>query len=239
MASSGPSKACCTVPPAKVEDYSPKGKYIKLSDGMECYATGPSSATTAIFVVYDIFGFSPQGIQGADILAHADDGSHQYRVFVPDFFYGKPMDHANYPPDTPEKQKKLGDFFAGPAAPKPTAEKVPALVKDILGLAEGKGVTKWGALGQCWGGKEVHPAMVDANDAKAIKIPYAMLASKDEDAKLVKEFGDALTGPKYLETFGDQIHGWMAARADLKQDRVRQEYERGYKTLLEFYHEHL
>lgn len=81
--------------------------------------------------------------------------------------------------------------------------------------------------------------MVDANDAKAIKIPYAMLASKDEDAKLVKEFGDALTGPKHLETFGDQIHGWMAARADLKNDRVRQEYERGYKTLLEFYHEHL
>ena len=81
--------------------------------------------------------------------------------------------------------------------------------------------------------------MVSADDAKGIKMPYCMLASGDEDAKLVKEFGEALTGPKYLETFGDQIHGWMAARADLKNGRVKEEYERGYKTLLEFFHEHL
>ena len=63
------------------------------------------------------------------------------------------MDTASFPPDTPEKQKKLGDFFAGPAAPKSNAEKVPDLVKEILGLEEGKGVSKWGALGMCWGGK--------------------------------------------------------------------------------------
>jgi len=112
--------------------------------------TGPSTATSAIFIIYDIFGYSPQTIQGADILAHAD-ASHQYQVFLPDFFYGKPLPHSSFPPDTPEKQKQVGDFFAGPANPGETAEKVPELVKEIE--KQRGGIQKWGSLGMCWGGK--------------------------------------------------------------------------------------
>ena len=59
---------------------------------------------------------------------------------------------------------------------------------------------------------EVHPAMVDPSDAKGFKIPVCMLASGDEDEKAVKGFGDALSVPSHIETFKDQIHGWMAAR---------------------------
>lgn len=51
------------------------------SDGMKTYRTGPEHAKDAILVVYDIFGFFPQTIQGADILAHADK-EHQYQVNV-------------------------------------------------------------------------------------------------------------------------------------------------------------
>ncbi len=114
---------------------------------------------------------------------------------------------------------------------------------------------KWGSVGMCWGGKvvsltsqagtkfsaaaEVHPAMVDAKDAKGIKIPLCMLASGDEKAEDVKAFEEALTAEKHVETFGDQVHGWMAARGDLKNERVKKEYERGYQTLLDFYHKHL
>jgi hypothetical protein len=54
--------------------------------------------------------------------------------------------------------------------------------------------------------------MVDPNDAKGIKIPLCMLASKDEDPEAVKAFGEALTVPSHIETFSDQVHGWMAAR---------------------------
>ena len=82
---------------------------------------------------------------------------------------------------------------------------------------------------------ECHPAMVDAADAENIKIPLAMLASKDEPVEDVKKFEAALTGPKHVETFGDQIHGWMAARADLSDKRVQEEYTRGYKTVLTFF----
>ena len=56
--------------------------------------------------------------------------------------------------------------------------------------------------------------MVDPTDAKDIAIPLCMLPSKDEDPKAVKAFGEALTVPNYIETFEDQIHGWMGARQD-------------------------
>lgn len=118
--------------------------------------TGPSHATSAIFIIYDIFGFSDQALQGADILAHADAKSgHEYQVFMPDFFLGKPLTHNDYPPDTEEKKKTLGAFFGGPAAPPDNAKKVPGLIKEIE--KQCSGIQKWGSLGMCWGGKVGHP----------------------------------------------------------------------------------
>ena len=108
----------------------------------------------------------------------------------------------------------------------------------------------------CWGGKvvslttsttntpfkaaaEVHPAMVDPSEATKIKIPLCMLASGDESAEDVKKFEENLKGDKHVEIFKDQVHGWMAARADLEDKRVVSEYERGYKTLLDFFAKYL
>lgn len=51
--------------------------------------TGPADATKAIVFIYDIFGYFDQTLQGADILAHSD-GNQKYRVFMPDWFKGKP-----------------------------------------------------------------------------------------------------------------------------------------------------
>lgn len=50
--------------------------------------TGPADATKGIVVIYDIFGYFDQTVQGADILAtsHAE----KYRVFIPDWFHGEP-----------------------------------------------------------------------------------------------------------------------------------------------------
>jgi dienelactone hydrolase len=52
------------------------------------YVTSPSNAPKAIFVVYDIFGYFDQTVQGANLLAH----SGKYQVFMPDFFGGKPAE---------------------------------------------------------------------------------------------------------------------------------------------------
>ncbi|GFP59349.1 uncharacterized AIM2 family protein C30D10.14 [Trichoderma asperellum] len=246
-ASHGHSAACCNIPPIVSKGYKPKGSYEEIG-GYKTYVTGPADATKAIVVVYDIFGYFDQTVQGADILAFSDD--HQkYKVFMPDWFKGKPCPIEYYPPDTPEKQKALGEFFATFPPPK-IAGYVPEYVDAVK--AHSPSVSKLAMLGYCWGGKVValtvkaptnpfaaaaaaHPAMVDPADAEGLTVPFALLASKDEDVTAVKQFEEALKVPHHVETFADQIHGWMAARSDLTNDRVKEEYERGYKTLLEFF----
>lgn len=79
--------------------------------------------------------------------------------------------------------------------------------------------------------------MVDPQGAEKISVPYALLASGEEPADAVKEFQTKLKVPNHVETFGDQVHGWMAARADLKDERVKEEYARGYQVLLDFLRE--
>ena len=72
--------------------------------------TGPADADKAILSVYDIFGFFPQTLQGADILAESDT-ERKYQVFLPDFFAGQPAKLEWYPPDNEDKQAKLGVWF--------------------------------------------------------------------------------------------------------------------------------
>jgi dienelactone hydrolase len=88
-------------------------------------------------------------------------------------------------------------------------------------------------------GIQCHPAMVDPSEAESVKVPLMMLASKDEPVDDVKKFEANLKGPKHVEIFDDQIHGWMAARSDLSKPRVRDEYKRGYETVLKFLAQHL
>lgn len=80
---------------------------------------------------------------------------------------------------------------------------------------------------------------MDAGDAANVTVPMCLLASRDEPAEDVKKYDEALTVPKHVETFGDQIHGWMAARADFEDAKGKKEYERGYKTVLDFFAQHL
>ncbi|KAM3534632.1 hypothetical protein MY4038_002044 [Beauveria bassiana] len=249
-ATSGHSAACCNLPPIVSKGYQAKGKYEEVG-GYKTYVTGPADATKAIVIIYDIFGYFEQTLQGTDILAHS--GEQKYRVYIPDFFKGEPCPIEWYPPDNEQKKKDLGAFFEK-NPPSSAASPLPGYVQAIK--TKSSSITSVGVLGYCWGGKSValavkessnpfaaaasvHPAMIDATDAPGIKVPFILLASGDEPAEDVKKFEDALTVPKHVETFPDQIHGWMAARSDLSDDRVKAEYERGYKTLLTFFGKHL
>ena len=243
----GHSQACCNVPPVISKGYDNKGDYEEIS-GLKTYATGPSDAKKGILVIYDIFGYFHQTLQGADILA-----ADKHRVLIPDFFEGEPCPIEWYPPTDEEKQKNLGGFFQ-----KNPPTKAVKQIPDIIKAAKAKypSVTDWAIIGYCWGGKvvslvtsgegnpfkvgaEIHPAMVDPKEAEGIKVPLLLLASKEEPAEDVAKFEAALTGPKHVETFKDQVHGWMAARADLEDERVKEEYSRGYQTVLDFFAKHL
>ncbi|KAH8431651.1 dienelactone hydrolase family protein [Aspergillus melleus] len=249
---SGVSKACCSIPPVVAKNYQAKGEY-KTINGLKTYVTGPEDATKAILVIYDIFGFFPQTLQGADILSTAN--TQKYRVFIPDFFEGQPADISWFPPQTDDHKAKLGNFFQTKAAPPATLSRIPGVVDEANKLAPAGKPFDWSILGYCWGGKiavlatgqenktfkaavQCHPAMLAPDDAKSVNVPMALLASKDEDPSDVTAFGDNLSKPHYVETFTSQIHGWMAARSDLENDEVRKEYERGYRTALDFLHQH-
>lgn len=80
--------------------------------------------------------------------------------------------------------------------------------------------------------------MIDPKGAENISVPYIMLASGEDPADAISQFKGNLKVAHYVETFGDQVHGWMAARGDLSDSRVKEEYTRGYKTLLEFFGKH-
>jgi len=245
------SAACCTVPPVQTGDYNVKGKFITV-DGLKTYVTGDSSAKHAIFVIYDIFGFYPQTLQGSDILAYGDK-ERPVQVFMPDLFDGKAADIAWYPPDNEEKGKKLGAFLGTTANQPKNAELVSQLLAQLK--KDNPNLTTWGVVGYCWGGKIVnllaregtpfkaaaicHPAFIVPEDGPQVTIPIAVLPSKDEDKETITKYQEGLKVKNVLEWFPDQFHGWMAARADLANDRVKHEYERGYKILLDFFHEHL
>jgi dienelactone hydrolase len=99
-----------------------------------------------------------------------------------------------------------------------------------------------------------HPAMVDPADGPQVAIPIATLASGDEDKDAISKYESGLKVKHIVKTYQDQIHGWMAARlvqnlasiiianrlsSNLEDKEVKAAYEDGYKTLLDFYHEHL
>ncbi|KAH8662314.1 Alpha/Beta hydrolase protein [Xylariales sp. PMI_506] len=247
----GHSQACCNLPPVVSKGYTVKGTYEDLG-GYKTYVTGPKDAEKGILTTYDIFGYYDQTLQGADILSTSDD-KQNYQVFMPDWFKGNAAPIEWYPPDTPDKQKKLGDWFSN-NPPHGVAKAIPDYIKEVS--KKHPEIKSWAIMGFCFGGKvvslvtsspdnifkaavECHPAMVDPSEAKDIKVPFCMLASKDEPAEDVKKFEDALTGPKHVEIFGDQIHGWMAARSDLSDPRVKEEYIRGYETVLKFLSKHV
>ncbi|UZP37756.1 hypothetical protein NXS19_005572 [Fusarium pseudograminearum] len=108
-ASHGHSEACCNIPPVVTKGYEARGTYKDIG-GYKTYVTGPVDAKKAIVVIYDIFGYFEQTLQGADILAFSD--AHQkYKVFIPDWFKGGPCPIEIYPPDNDDKKKQLGEFF--------------------------------------------------------------------------------------------------------------------------------
>ncbi|GKT45869.1 putative AIM2 family protein [Colletotrichum spaethianum] len=196
----------------------------------------------------DIFGFFPQTIQGADILALGDK-NNSYRVFVPDFFEGKAADISWYPPTTEKHGEALANFFSNTGNPAKAVHRVPEIVEGIK--KSSNSIENLFALGMCWGGKvitlcsgenspfkavaQAHPAMLDPEEAKSVTVPMCVLASKDEDSAAVSDFEANLKVQKHVQTFEDQIHGWMAARADLEDPKVSERYRQGYQTVLEFF----
>ncbi|KAK0524200.1 hypothetical protein OC834_003692 [Tilletia horrida] len=246
------NKACCTIPPVK-SDYSDfKGAYETI-EGLNTYVTGDASSKKAIVATQDIFGQAPQTKQGADIVAAATGA----RVYLPDYFHGKPIPQEAYPPKTKEHEELIQNFFGGIAAPPKNKEILVNFAKEL----KKRGATSVGAYGFCWGGKvsilaggegtpfsavaQVHPAMLSADDASALKVPVGNYPSGDEAQDDIDAFQKAVEGNSGVASqsdfkhYKDQHHGWAAARADLDKESNKKAYEDVYSRLGDFFNKHL
>ena len=58
---------------------------------------------------------------------------------------------------------------------------------------------------------EVHPSALSPSDAPKITVPIVVLASGDEDVKIVKAFGEALKVPNFIDFYPEAPHVslWM------------------------------
>lgn len=175
---------------------------------------------------------------------------------MPDFFRGKPFPQDFYPPNTDEKKEALQKFFGGAGdfgARKPELEAIAAELKK-------NGAVKLGMVGHCWGGKlsvisggegtvfdavaQVHPAMVDANDAAKLTVPIANFPSKDEPAEDIKKFEAEVQKKPFAKDsvfkhYTESHHGWAAARADLKDKHNFDNFQDVYQRLADFFNKTL
>ncbi|KAK6537808.1 hypothetical protein TWF694_010713 [Orbilia ellipsospora] len=245
-------KACQTIPPVVDQDsYQEKGHYEEIG-GINCYVAAPNpTPKTGIVFIYDIFGYFKQTLQGADILALTDPG---HVVIMPDYFFGKPYDLKRFPPKTEDEKAAFGSFFSKEAGFPLTTE---TTKKVVTGLKEKfPEITKWGIFGLCWGGKaatlisggeeagikftasgQAHPAMLDFEQIKSLGIPHICLSSKDENQDVAKQVVDHLTNlnGSHSAIYADNIHGWMGARSDLKNQSEKDAFEKGYTEVVEFF----
>lgn len=112
--------------------------------------------------IYDVFGFAPQTLQGADRLAqHLGDTL----VLIPDFLKGNYVLPEWLPPDTAEKQQAFQDFRAGPGNIQTAAENLLAVrraVAERYPAADGHVAVG----GLCWGGKVAVQVCGEGNEGK-------------------------------------------------------------------------
>jgi len=190
------NQACCTIPPVH-SDYTPKGSYISYAGFDRVYVTGDKS-DIAIISIFDIFGFKPQTMQGADIIA----AGLKARVFMPHFFEpNDPFPVEKHPPTTDEGKAELQTFFGTVANPSKGASRL----ADVAKTLKNDGFKFVGAVGFCWGGKVsmlaaskegtaldaitvVHPGMLSAADAVNLQVPLGIYCSRDESLEEASTF---------------------------------------------------
>lgn len=81
-------------------------------------------------------------------------------------------------------------------------------------------------------------SLADKSDAQTLTIPHILLASKDESPDAIagyKQIIESNGKGGYVETYHTMWHGWMGARADLRNEQSRGEFIRGYVLLLNTY----
>ncbi|XP_027091479.1 endo-1,3;1,4-beta-D-glucanase-like isoform X2 [Coffea eugenioides] len=198
---SGPQ--CCENAPS-LSSSSGAG-HVEEIGGLQSYVTGPADSKIAVLLVSDVFGYeAPKLRKLADKVAGAG-----IFVVVPDFFFGDPL----------VLEKTTVDDWLKNHGPDQGFEHA----KPVIEALKGKGITKVGAAGFCWGG---------------VKVPISILgAEKDQKwpPELLKKFGEALDAKPevdgFVKIFPGATHGWTVRYKDEDEKEVKAAAEAHQDTL--------
>ncbi|XP_077980743.1 carboxymethylenebutenolidase homolog [Glandiceps talaboti] len=182
MACKGPCK------PGDIrKDVVTKGEVVEINSNVKAYLARPSGQPkAAVLVINDIFGYElPANRVIADNLAQ-----HGYTALLPDLFRNDPWD-VNMSPMSPSSN--FPDWLA-----KHKQDRVDGDIDASLEYIHDKlGISIVGAIGFCWGGKQVvlasrkssvrfkvavgfYAVRLDVNDAVAMKTPTMLIFGEQD-----------------------------------------------------------
>ncbi|CAL1702668.1 unnamed protein product [Somion occarium] len=233
----------------------PEGKIEKIG-GIRSYIATPHgeySKDKVIVFIPDVFGIDmDNGKLLADAFAH--DG---YKVVAPDLFNGDPI---------PDGALDSGTFdFMAWLGKHPPAGVVP-IVEKVIDALKAEGVTKFGAVAFCYGGRLAFDLafkgsldVVVANHPSLLKVPEdlerylaeakapLLINSCETDqqfpieaqAKADEILGGGKFAPGYERPYwAGVVHGF-SIRGDVSDPTIKAAKEGAYKAGIEFFKKHL
>ncbi|KAK7348264.1 hypothetical protein VNO80_22815 [Phaseolus coccineus] len=185
--------------------------------GLNSYVTGSPLAIFAILLVSDVFGYkAPLFRKLADKVAAAG-----FYVVAPDFFYDDPFDPDNVTRPLPVWLQ----------------DHEPEKGKTAIDVGKSKHVEAAVLL---------HPAYVEVNDIRGIKIPIAILGGQNDTItppKLIKQFKQVLQDAKpkvayEVKNFPNVGHGWTV-RYDPNDPKAVKAADKAHRIMIDWFDKHL
>ncbi|KAL5541696.1 hypothetical protein UlMin_009406, partial [Ulmus minor] len=207
-----PALDCLNNPP-RTNGSSGAGHVEKLGS-LNTYVTGSNHSKRAILLASDVFGYATPHIR---LIADKAAAAGFFAV-VPDFFHGDPYVAGN--------ASRLIPAWLKDHAPEMGFEDAEKVIGDL----KLKGFSQIGAAGFCWGAKAaidlsksgfiqaamvLHPSHITLDDAKEVKVPFAILGAALDGQyppKVLKQYEEVLKAntkiDSFVKVFPNVKHGW-------------------------------
>ncbi|OLY80638.1 putative AIM2 family protein [Smittium mucronatum] len=206
-------------------EYKPTGNTIKLDNDLDCYVTGSADSKAAIIYCYDIFLFSNNIYQAADIFGKAG-----YRVIVPGYWKNEAFPEEFMNEDILMKALEVKTYYKA-------YKKYINAAKNYL--VETEKIEKVFIVGECLGGRIamsaaeddgfyiglglIHPSLVTNSDIEKTNVPIVLFGASDDPdyTRGIKSINKKSFGKlNNYQVYHDVAHGYASSVADLKNPAV-------------------